>query len=274
MISLVICSKIGCLSFELRKNIEESIDVEYEIVLIDNSKGVYSIFSAYEEGVKRSSFPIICFMHEDILYKAKGWGKSVLKCFEDKSIGLCGVIGSSLMLDIDSCWWSTDCAVGRIWQRRETESYATAFKESELESLGKIDVVTVDGVWFCVRKSLFSDIGFDEGFYGKWHGYDLDVCMQVLQAGYRCVVLSDVKIEHFSTGVLGKEWLSALAFFQKKWKSYLPISRGVELAEDDIVMRKVRMITSNSKIQELNGYLDYYKGNFFTKILRRFRLIK
>lgn len=274
MISLVICSKIGRLSSELRKNIEESIDVEYEIVLIDNSKGIYSIFSAYTEGVKRSSFPIVCFMHEDILYKTKGWGNSVLKCFEDKTIGLCGVIGSSLMLDIASCWWSTDYAVGRIWQRRGTESYVTAFKERELENLGKIDVVTVDGVWFCVRKSLFPDIGFNESFYGKWHGYDLDVCMQVLQAGYRCVVLSDVKIEHFSTGVLGKEWIDALCFFQNKWKSHLPIYSGIELSEDEIVGCKVRMITSNSKIQELNGYLDYYKGNFFTKILRRFRLIK
>lgn len=46
MISLVICSKIGHLSS----------------------------FSAYEEGGMRSSFPIICFMHEDILYEAKGWG--------------------------------------------------------------------------------------------------------------------------------------------------------------------------------------------------------
>lgn len=67
MISIIICSRFQSISKELKDNIENTVGVVHEIICIDNSKSQYDIFSAYNEGVKRSQYPLLCFMHEDIL---------------------------------------------------------------------------------------------------------------------------------------------------------------------------------------------------------------
>ena len=68
MISIIICSRFQSISKELKDNIENTVGVVHEIICIDNSKSQYDIFSAYNEGVKRSQYPLLCFMHADILH--------------------------------------------------------------------------------------------------------------------------------------------------------------------------------------------------------------
>lgn len=74
MLSLIICSRTPQISEELEKNIAETIGCEYELVVIDNSKNKYSIFRAYNEGVRLAKGDNLCFMHDDILYKTADWG--------------------------------------------------------------------------------------------------------------------------------------------------------------------------------------------------------
>lgn len=76
MISIIICSRHHTLDEELRGNIKATIgnDILYEIVCIDNSNNCHSIFSAYEEGVKKAKGNYLCFMHEDIRFHSADWG--------------------------------------------------------------------------------------------------------------------------------------------------------------------------------------------------------
>ena len=62
MISIIICSRFQSISKELKDNIENTVGVVHEIICIDNSKSQYDIFSAYNEGVKRSQyhFSVLC----------------------------------------------------------------------------------------------------------------------------------------------------------------------------------------------------------------------
>ena len=71
MISIIICSRTASISDELNQNIDQTIGIPYELVVIDNSENLYSIFSAYNEGVKRSKYEMLCFMHDDIIFKTK-----------------------------------------------------------------------------------------------------------------------------------------------------------------------------------------------------------
>ena len=48
------------------KNIANTIGTEYELVHIDNSDPKYSIYEAYNEGVKLSKYDNLCFLHEDV----------------------------------------------------------------------------------------------------------------------------------------------------------------------------------------------------------------
>ena len=53
------------------KNISETVGCDHEIIVIDNSEKRFSIFSAYNEAIRRARGDILVFMHDDILYKTK-----------------------------------------------------------------------------------------------------------------------------------------------------------------------------------------------------------
>lgn len=66
MLSIIICSRNNSISDLLMNNINESVGIEHELVIVGNYNNKYSIFSAYNEGVKRAKYPYLCFMHDDI----------------------------------------------------------------------------------------------------------------------------------------------------------------------------------------------------------------
>ena len=68
MLSLIICSRNSDISATLKKNIETTIGINYELIVINNSLNHYSIFEAYNQGIRKSKYQFLCFMHEDILY--------------------------------------------------------------------------------------------------------------------------------------------------------------------------------------------------------------
>ncbi len=72
MLSIIICSRTSDISSEMRENFPNAIGTEYEWVIIDNSKLDYSIFLAYNMGVKKASGDICCFIHDVILFHSNG----------------------------------------------------------------------------------------------------------------------------------------------------------------------------------------------------------
>lgn len=76
-ISVIICTRQHDISPTQRANIASTIGCTHEIIVIDNSQNKYSIFEAYNEGVRRSCHDICCFMHDDVLLRTEGWGKTI-----------------------------------------------------------------------------------------------------------------------------------------------------------------------------------------------------
>ena len=75
MISIIICNRVTEVDESILINIKECVgDVVYEVISIDNSKNGYDIFQAYNIGVRKAQYPIICFMHDDILFHSYNWG--------------------------------------------------------------------------------------------------------------------------------------------------------------------------------------------------------
>lgn len=116
MISCIICSRSAEIPQELKDNINATIGCDYELVVIDNSANKYSIFSAYNEGVRRAKGDILCFMHEDIEFLSKDWGKAVMAHFCNASLGVLGVVGGHCLPACPCSWWSAGINSGRIWQ--------------------------------------------------------------------------------------------------------------------------------------------------------------
>lgn len=85
-------------------------------------------------------------------------------------------------------------------------------------------IIAFDGMWFCIRKSLFNIIHFDESYYEGFHFYDLDIAMQIHNCQYQIMAIPKIIIEHTSRGNIDKNWLINAFKFYDKWELSLPIS--------------------------------------------------
>jgi len=231
MITLIICSRNSDISNELKRNIAITIGVEYELVVIDNSKNDYSIFSAYNEGAKRAQYPYLCFMHEDIIYHTQDWGLFIEKHFQDETIGLIGMAGTHFLPSIPTYWsptpFITEYNLHNDHGKRIECYHLNFFSDKTI-----VDAVACDGFCMFIRKDIFNVISFDEKTYTGFHYYDMDICMQVLTNKYRVCICRDVLIEHFWSENPEKSGMDYFVFnqdlFFSKWQSYFPISRGID----------------------------------------------
>ena len=104
MISVIICSRQSDITSEQRRNILDTVGCECELVIIDNSGKHYSIFSAYNEGVRKSKGDILCFVHDDVEFVSANWGEKIIGHFDDKSIGIVGFAGSHMLSKSPMYW--------------------------------------------------------------------------------------------------------------------------------------------------------------------------
>lgn len=230
MISIIICNRGEKINQELKDNIKSTIgNIDYEIVCINNEKDQYNIFQAYNIGVKKSKYPYLCFMHDDVRYHTKNWGDNVINHFLDQQVGMLGVAGPTYLSKIPGIWWGINSALNptnstrqynidtdRFNPKDQHTTYNNPYKEKQSE------VVALDGLFFCVRKSLFDTIKFDEA-YGGFHFYDMDISLQVLRLNYKLLCVYDILVEHISVSNLSAEWVKSSRTFYYKWAGMLPV---------------------------------------------------
>ena len=282
MISIIICSRNKTISSELKINIQSTINVEYELIVIDNSKDKYSIFQAYNLGVSRAKYPYLCFMHEDILYHTKDWGNRISEYFKDNKVGLIGVVGGHYMPKCPASWWSTQYHSGQYLQGLYVDHQHNTKKISYLRykspDASSINVTTVDGFWFCIPRDLFHVVKFDEDTFKGFHCYDTDICFQILNQNKEVRVVFDILIEHISTGSQDSTFLKQRIICFEKWFKFLPYIKGIEISDDDIEDRLKFAEDMNSiyllRNEEMEGIRSSYAYRLGKMILKPFSYIR
>ncbi len=276
MISLIICSRTPTITETLKTNIKATVGVAYEIVLIDNSANSFNIFEAYNLGVKQSKYPYLCFMHDDIIYHTENWGALVLRHFGDEKTGAIGIAGTPYVPYLPGSWWGGDLVNINILPI-EPENKNPIIHKCPPTSTNKNKVVVLDGVWFCIRKTVFESISFDEVNYSGFHHYDVDTSMQVSKAGYDVYCVFDILVQHLSKGDMNKTWLKNALVFNKKWKSDLPAT-CIPLKYNDRCKAELKTLNELATIMTANGVpqkkayrtvllllLKYFKIYFYYK---------
>lgn len=240
MISLIICSRRSDISDELKQNIKDTIGTDYELIVVDNSGNKYSIFSAYNLGMRSAKGDLLCFMHEDILYHTKDWGVRLEKYFGHyTNVGMVGIAGGHFLPKMPAAWWDTEMRSGHLLQGSTVNGEYKIIKEDYWTDYKKDPtlVVSVDGVWMCFRKVVFDYISWDDKLFHGFHSYDTDISLQVWQSGYEVHIFWDVLIEHKSVGVAQIDFYNSLDVLYKKWESHLPIIKGVNPSPGEQVAR-------------------------------------
>jgi hypothetical protein len=227
MISIIICFRDQELLNTVLQSAASTIGLPYEVVAIDNSKGSYSIFEAYNLGINRSAYNYLCFMHEDITFITEDWGQKVITAFENNpKMGLLGIAGSSYKPAVPS-GWSFESA------SREN-MYINIMQYHKGNDIGnKIycnphnqhisQVASIDGVWFCTTRAVVDQIKFDEQTFSGFHCYDVDFSLSVLQH-YEVAVTFEILINHFSGGSFNDSWTTETLKLHDKWRHLFPVN--------------------------------------------------
>lgn len=222
MISIIVCSRNRSISDDFAKNIGDTINVDYEIVHIDNSKNQFSICSAYNEGFSRSRFPYVCFVHEDVCFRSKNWGEKIIAHLQMPNVGLLGLAGRDYLTRVPASW-SAKMEGMNIVQSDKTGKKETKTKYAPIGyDKPRREVVMLDGVLLCMRRELMKSIKFDENLDG-FHGYDFDISIQSVLTGKINYVMYDILVEHFSRGTPDADYYRSLIKVFKKWEKSLPL---------------------------------------------------
>lgn len=273
MISIIICARAENIAENLRNNIKESIgNTLYEIIVIDNSANHYSIFSAYNRGVSLSNYPFLLFMHDDIHYHTDNWGAILLDHFKEDHIGAIGIAGTPYLPWMPGGWWST--GIGYLYLLQSEKGSPEPVLKNYAPDFPVREAVALDGVWFCIRKSLFTTVRFDEDTYDGFHFYDLDITVQVYKAGFKLLCINDILIHHLSSGVLDEKWIRYLLIFQDKWKDALPVS-CVRTSPKQASLIEYRVLNTfigdQLRVLDKSGQKESHAYLFALKKLLRFR---
>ncbi len=230
MISIIVCSRNKSISDDFAKNIGDTINVDYEIVHIDNSKNQFSICSAYNEGFSRSRFPYVCFVHEDVCFRSKNWGEKIIAHLQMPNVGLLGLAGRDYLTRVPASW-SAKMEGMNIVQSDKTGKKETKTKYAPIGyDKPSREVVMLDGVLLCMRRELMRTVKFDVSLEG-FHGYDFDISIQSVLAGKTNYVMYDILVEHFSRGTPDADYYRSLIKVFKKREKSLPLL-GINFSED------------------------------------------
>lgn len=226
MISVVICSVNKDFARQVKRNIEETIGVDWELILIDNLELKRGITHVYNLGASRARFGILCFVHEDVLFNTPDWGKTLVSIFQkDAAIGLVGVAGGKYKSRTFSGWAtgnkSLDCC---NILHLDPDGNAQRFYTNPDPAMTLQQVVVADGVFMCVPKHIWEEIPHNEALITGFHLYDLDYSFAISER-YKVMVTYDIDITHLTTGGdYGNKWVNYTMDWHRHHKKQLPRS--------------------------------------------------
>lgn len=267
MISIIICSRGKSIKEDLNENIKNSVGCKFELIIIDNSENNFSIFEAYNLGIKKSRGNFLCFMHDDIYIHTIGWGFIISRIFkEDQKIGLIGVAGAKIKTTMPSTWW--DCP-----ENQYVMHIIQHFKDKEPMTLNYgiqntlyHEVAVIDGVFMVMRKD--SRIHFSTEMNG-FHNYDLNLSFECRKLDYKVVVTNEILIEHFSVGTINDSWYESAYKLYKIYSNKLP--RNVNGIIDSKLLDELEF---KNGVHFINKMLILGKNKYAIKIWFKLFLLK
>lgn len=264
-ISIIVCTRRAQLPAEMQQNIAATIGCDYELVVIDNSKNKYSIFETYNIGVSRATGDLLCFVHDDVLFRTDKWGAIIGEIFTDETIGMVGFAGAHFLPAVPM-YWSESPIISEYNLHNDRGTVKNCFQQSYFKS-GIIDAIACDGFCFFIPHYLFDRLSFDEKTYQGFHMYDMDICMQVLSIGKRLILTNRILLEHAWSESLAPHkkgmdlFKKNLVLFYGKWQNKFPLLIGVDLPTETF-RRMNRLCEQAHDAKVARNSVSYKLGRF------------
>lgn len=200
------------------EHISKTIGTSHRIVGYENMNE-FSLTEVYNKLLEPNYPNPIIFIHNDIKFKAHGWGKVIERIFSATDYGIIGLAGTT-QIPASGMWWEDSTKMVGIVNHTDgikewTSTYSPPFR-------GVKRVAAIDGVFIAVNPSKLM-YGFNEDFKG-FHFYDLSFSIENALAEVKIGVTTDIRIVHSSVGMVNAQWESNKAQFVEMFNQYLPFS--------------------------------------------------
>ena len=189
-----------------------------------------SIFSGYnrvlEAAAERDDLEALVLLHQDTEIVSTDFCDTVRRTMDQEDVGLAGCVGAIGVRSI--AWWEGSITLASFLHRfhehggGDVEAFSWTWREAPpYARLGDVD--TLDGFLLVLSPWVVRNVRFDESL-GALHGYDIDYCLQVREAGKRVVTADFHAIHHHSLDAFSdpQEWIDAHVLVHEKWEGRMP----------------------------------------------------
>lgn len=203
------------------KHITDTCGCGCRVVYVINPEGV-SLTNIYSDILSSEDITtdIIVFVHDDVKFLRKGWGRDIIKLFADNDeYGIIGVAGAADFQQ-PCAWWNGKKIYGQVLHRHDGKSWLSAYSDLLGDKLAEVCVV--DGLFMAVSKSRVKE-NFDKSFEG-FNFYDIDFCLaNFLSRSCKIGVTTKVRLAHESIGALSDNWYANRDKLVAKYGDKFPI---------------------------------------------------
>lgn len=214
MISVIVSSYREDQFQTFNASLEQHIGVPFELIRMHNP-GTMGIAQAYNKAAERAKFPLLCFVHEDVLFRTPNWGQLLLDIFSKQTVDVLGIAGSQIKLSLPTGWTSGIATKDFVHIEMPGEGRSTLIRNwNSKERL--VPVKVLDGVFIVTKATVWSRLRFDEDNTG-FHFYDIDFSLRASE-NHSVVVTDQILLYHASTGNFGDQWVEKSIEFHRKFK--------------------------------------------------------
>ena len=180
--------------------------------------GICRLYNQFlEEARNRNDCEAVVLLHDDVEIIDPNFRPKIVEAVARENVGVVGAIGGADLTNL--AWWYARERAGRVFEARGVIDFGERGR----------DLDAVDGLMLVLAPSAFRTLSFDGVSFPKFHGYDVDYCLQVRSKGLR-VVLAPVNLLHRTKGGLGDRQAFEFAriALARKWPDFLHTTTSVE----------------------------------------------
>jgi hypothetical protein len=199
--------------------------------VVDAGPAAGSIFASYnallDRAAARADLEALVVVHQDAELMTPGFCDVLRGALREPDAGVIGCVGAVGVRSI--AWWEGSVTLASFVNRYalhgggDLESFSWEMGEAPpWTRTGEVE--TLDGFVMAFPPWAIANVRFDEGLGSRFHGYDLDYCLQVREAGRKVLTADFRAVHHREIEMLPdpEEWMAAHVAVAEKWDGRMP----------------------------------------------------